>query len=234
MNIEDFKKAIEELGISYTDKQLENLEIYYEMLIDWNEKINLTTIIEKQDVYLKHYYDSMTLFNHLNFNEKTNLCDVGTGAGFPGMMIAIFFDNIDVTLVDSLQKRTKFLEEVKNKLKLKNVTIVHDRAETFALNNKEKYDFVTARAVASLRILVELCTPLLKVGGSFLAMKANISQEIIESESAINKLNCRIEKIDTFNLPNENSIRNIIVIKKVGKTDKDYPRKYDLIKKKPL
>lgn len=234
MNKDEFIKEVENLGIKQVEEKIEKLEKYYNLLIEWNEKINLTSITKKEDVYLKHFYDSLTLYKAIDLNKINTLCDVGTGAGFPGIVIKIFFPNINITLVDALNKRILFLNDVINKLELKNIKAVHARAEDFAKSNIEKYDIVTSRAVAKLNILNELCIPMVKVGGYFIAMKANIDEELKLSMDSINKLNSVLEEVIQFNLPVENSIRNLVKIKKSEESNKMYPRKFDKISKNPL
>ena len=234
MNLEYFIKEVNNLGINLTEKQLTQLEDYYKLLIEWNSKINLTRIVEKEEVYLKHFYDSLTLNKvdkyFMDLDKEITICDVGTGAGFPGIVLKIVFPNIKITLVDSLQKRINFLNELIKKLDLKNIETVHSRVEDYAKNNREKFDIVTSRAVANLRVLSELCIPLVKVSGYFIPMKANIEEEIEDSKKILNSLNSEISTIYTFNLPVENSIRNIIVIKKLAKTNPIYQRRIDKIK----
>ena len=230
MNIELFLEETKKLGINLTQQQLTQLEEYYNLLIEWNEKINLTRITEKGDVYLKHFYDSLTLVKVIDLNNDLSLCDVGTGAGFPGLVLKICFPNLKITLVDSLQKRINFLNEVITKLNLKNIEAVHDRAEDYAKKHREEYDIVTSRAVANLRVLSELTIPMVKVGGYFAPMKANVDDEIIEAKDIINKLSGKLERKETFNLPIEESIRNILLIKKESKTNPVYPRRMDKIK----
>lgn len=230
MNIELFIEETKKLGINLTEKELDQLEKYYNLLITWNEKINLTRIIEKKDVYLKHFYDSLTLIKVIDLTKDLSLCDVGTGAGFPGIVLKICFPNLKITLVDSLQKRINFLNEVINELNLKNIEAIHDRAEDYAKKHREEYDIVTSRAVANLRVLSELTIPMVKVDGYFAPMKANIEEEIIEAKDIIHKLNGKLEKKETFNLPIEDSLRNILLIKKVNKTNPIYPRRMDKIK----
>ena len=234
MNLEVFKKELEKLNINVNDTQLKQLEDYYNLLIDWNNKINLTAITEKEQVYLKHFYDSLTITKIINLNEIDSLCDIGTGAGFPGMVIKILFPNINVILVDSLNKRIEFLKIVKERLKLNKLEIYHDRAEEFAHNNIEKFDVVTARAVANLSTLLEYSIPMVKINKYFIPLKSNVDEEIINSKNALEKLNSIIEEKIEFLLPIENSKRTILKIKKVGKTNNKYPRKYKEIKEKPL
>lgn len=210
MNIELFIEETKKLGINLTDKQLSQLEEYYKLLVEWNEKINLTRIIEHGDVYLKHFYDSLTISKVIDLNQDLTLVDVGTGAGFPGIVLKIAYPNLKITLIDSLQKRVNFLNEVINKLGLNDIKAIHTRAE----DHKEKYDIVTSRAVANLKLLSTYCLPLVKENGYFIPMKANVEEEIIEAKDTIEKLHGKLEKQETFYLPIEESLRNILVIRK--------------------
>ena len=234
MNIAEFIKELEKLNIKITNKQLEQLEEYYNLLIEWNKVMNLTGITEKKDVYLKHFYDSLTIAKVIDLNTVNNLCDVGSGAGFPGIVIKILFPNLQITLVDSLNKRINFLNEVIAKLKLEKIETIHNRIEEFGSKNREKYDIVVARAVAQLNILLEYCLPITKINGYFIAMKGNCLEEITNSKKALIKLSSHIEETNIFNLPIENSNRTIIKIKKDAITNKKFPRKYSEIKKYPL
>lgn len=234
MKINEFTEELKKLGINITNEQIDLLEKYYNLLIEWNDKINLTAITDKEEVYLKHFYDSLTLIKAYDLTKKIKVCDVGTGAGFPGIVLKIVFPNIDIMLVDALNKRILFLNEVIDKLNLKNISAVHKRAEDFARENIEKFDLVTSRAVAKLNILSELCIPMVKIDGYFIAMKANIEEELSYSLSSIEKLGGNLEDVVSFNLPSENSNRNLIKIKKVKNTDIKYPRNFDKIKKNPL
>ena len=234
MKIDKFIEELKKLGIDITEDKLIKLEKYYNLLVIWNEKMNLTGITEKEEVYLKHFYDSLTIVKAVDLKNFNNLCDVGTGAGFPGMVLKIVFPNLNVTLVDSLNKRLEFLKEVIKELDLKNIEVIHARAEEYALKNREIYDIATARAVAPLPILLEYIMPLVKVNSYFIAMKANSKEEIENSKNALAKLSGNIEEIYEFNLPIENSYRTIIKIKKETKTNLKYPRKYSEIKKKTL
>ncbi len=226
MNIDTFIKEVKKLGINLTDKQLSQLEKYYNLLIEWNNKINLTRIVEKEDVYLKHFYDSLTISKVIDLNNSGSLCDIGTGAGFPGIVLKIVYPNLKVSLVDSLNKRIVFLNEVIKELELTDIVAIHERAE----NIKDKYDIVTSRAVANLKKLSEYCLPLVKENGYFIPMKANVEEELIEAKDTIKKLNGTLEKQETFYLPIEESIRNILLIKKESKTNPIYPRRMDKIK----
>ncbi len=230
MNLDLFIEETKKLGIELTSQQLEKLNQFYELLILWNQKMNLTRIIEKKDVYLKHFYDSLTLSKVIDLKQDLTLCDVGSGAGFPGIVLRICFPNLKITLLDSLQKRVNYLNEIIKELDLKNIEAIHTRAEDYAKQNREKFDIVTARAVANLKILSELCIPMVKVNGLFIAMKANIEEEIENSTEILKKLDSKIEKIETFYLPIENSIRNIIMIQKQKTTNNLYPRRIEKMK----
>ena len=231
MDKERFIEELKKIGINITDDQLNKLETYYNELIEYNKNVNLTRIVDKDEVYLKHFYDSLTLIKAIDLNKELSLCDVGTGAGFPGMVLAIVFPTLSVTLVDALQKRITFLDLIINKIGLKNVKTVHSRIEDYAKDNRECFDIVTSRAVANLRVLSEISIPLVKVNGYFIPMKANIDNEIEESKDILNKLDSIIENVIEFELPIENSKRTLIVIKKNKITNNKYPRRYDLIKK---
>ncbi len=234
MSIEKFKAELNQLGISYTDHQLFQLEQYYQLLLEWNQKMNLTAIIQKEEVYLKHFYDSLTLTKIINLNEQETLCDIGTGAGFPGIVLKIFFPHLKMTLVDSLQKRTIFLKNTIDVLQLKNVEVCNARAEEYALKNREKFDVVTARAVAHLRILLEYGIPMVNTDKYFIAMKGNINNELKESETTILKLGCEKQDILSFSLPMDAGNRTLILFRKKEKTNLLFPRKYNEMKKKSL
>jgi 16S rRNA (guanine527-N7)-methyltransferase len=237
MNVDQFQSALAEKGITLSAHQLQQYEQYYETLVEWNEKMNLTAITEKGDVYLKHFFDSISAAFYFDFNGEMTVCDVGAGAGFPSIPIKIAFPNIHVTIVDSLNKRINFLEHLATVLKLENVRFVHDRAETFGQNKqyREQFDVVTARAVARLSVLSELCLPLVKKGGVFLAMKAASAEDELKIGSkAIQTLGGSIVKKESFILPIENSERNIILIQKEKNTPKQYPRKPGTPNKMPI
>ena len=234
MNLNNFIKEVEKLNIHLSEKQLEQLEEFYNLLIDYNEKVNLTRITEKDDVYLKHFYDSLTLIKAIDLTKGLTICDVGTGAGFPGIVLKICFPQLKVTLVETLQKRVRFLYLVKEKLNLKDLFICKERAEIFARNNRNKYDLVTSRAMARLNILTEMCIPLVKVNGYFIPMKGSIEGELEEASNSIKELNSSLENVISFTLPIENSVRNLVIIKKIGDNKTIYPRSFSEIKKKPL
>ena len=233
MTNEEFIEKLKELNITLTKSQLNQLEKYYELLIEWNKKINLTRIVEKKDVYLKHFYDSITLIMAIDVTKNQELCDIGTGAGFPGIVLKIVFPNLNITLVDALNKRIEFLKLVIKELNLKNINAIHERAEVFIRQNKNKFDIITCRAVAKLNIISEICIPGLKINGYFIPMKAQIEEEIKDTKF-LDKLNSKLENIVSFKLPYENSIRNLVVIKKILSTNDMYPRNYDKISKYPL
>ena len=225
MNIEVFKEEVEKLGISLTDDQLNQLALFYQLLLSWNEKMNLTRITNQEEVYLKHFYDSLTLYKEIKLETVDTLCDVGSGAGFPGIVLKIVFPNLDITLIDSLQKRVNYLNEIIKELKLSNIRAIHTRCEDYARVNREKYEVVTARAVANLKVLSELCLPLVKENGYFIAMKGKATEELDGAKAMIGTLGGKIEHINEFSLPLEESNRTLIKIKKEKKTDKIYPRK---------
>lgn len=234
MSEKEFINALKEMDIILNDVQIEQLNNYYELLVEYNKVMNLTAITDKKDVYLKHFYDSITLNKIIDLIQIDTLCDIGTGAGFPGLVLKIVFPHLKVTLVDSLNKRINFLNTVIEKLNLENIEAIHERAEVFSKNNIEKYDVVTARAVAKLNILLELSIQAIKSNGYFIAMKSNVEEELNNIDKTLDKLNSKlVDKIE-FTLPIENSNRTLIKIEKIDKTPNIYPRKFEQIKKKPL
>lgn len=234
MNKKEFIEEIQKMGICLNSNQLNQLEKYYSLLIEWNQKINLTAITLEEEVYLKHFYDSISLFKIINLNQQMDLCDIGTGAGFPGIVLKIVFPKLKVTLVDSLNKRIKFLNLVIEELDLKDIETVHARAEEFSKENEEKYDIVTARAVSHLSNLLEYTAKLIKLNGYFIAMKSNVDSELSESQMACTILNLKLEEKIEFELPKEKSKRVLLKYGKYNKTPSKYPRKYSEIKKKRL
>ncbi len=233
MNKEEFISALKSLNINMTDKVLTDLDTYYKMLISYNSHTNLTRITEENEVYLKHFYDSLTLVKAINLNNQT-LLDIGTGAGFPGLVLKIVFPNLKVTLVDSLNKRITFLKSVIEKLNLKDIEAIHTRAEEYVLNKRESFDIVTSRAVANMSILSELCIPFVKIGGYFISMKADSKEELKIAETAIKTLGGVLKDNIIFKLPHDAGTRTLIKIEKIVKTSVKYPRKFNEIKKKPL
>lgn len=234
MKIDEFIESLRKLNIDITSRQLEQLEEYYNLLVEWNEKINLTRITLKDDVYLKHFYDSATIVKVIDLNKINNFCDFGTGAGFPGIVIKILFPSLNVTLVDSLNKRINFLNIVIEKLKLEKIVAIHSRIEDFARTHREKFDLVTARAVASLPVLLEYATGIIKKDKYFIAMKASIDEELEQSINAQKILKLKLIDKNSFLLPKENSVRNILLFQKQERTNLKYPRNPSEIKKKPL
>ena len=231
MSIEEFIKEVKKLNIEVTEQNLKDLEKYKDLLIEYNKKFNLTAIKTEEEIYLKHFYDSLTLTKGISLEGNLKLLDIGTGAGFPGLVLKIFYPNLEVTLLDSNNKKVTFLETVIKELNLKNITCIHNRAESLPDNYREYFDIVTSRAVAHLRILSELSIPYLKVDGKLIAMKGISDEEIKESEEMLNKLDSTITEVITFNLPIENSNRSLVIIKKQKETNKLYPRNYDKIVK---
>lgn len=239
MNIDIFKDLMcsygKRIDIEFNDKQLYQFYEYMNLLLEWNKKINLTAIIEVEEIILKHFIDSLTINKYIG--ENKTLVDVGTGAGFPGIPLKIYRPDLKVTLVDSLNKRINFLNEVISKLDLKDINTVHNRIEDFGKDKKyrESFDYVTARAVANLTTLSEYLIPISKVNGKCICMKGNdIEEEVNSSKNAINLLGGKINKIDYFELPNSDISRNIIVIDKIKETPNKYPRKAGLPSKEPL
>lgn len=233
MNKELFINELKKININLTDTMLEQLDTYYELLVTENKKYNLTSITDKEQVYLKHFYDSLTLSKAIELNNQS-LCDIGTGAGFPGMVLKIAFPNLNVTLVDATEKKCKFLKMVIDKLNLKGIEVINARAEEYSKENREVYDIVTSRAVAPLKHLLEYSIPLVKVDGTYIAMKSDIETELIGIENYENKLSLYNRKILKFTLPVEESTRTLISFNKSKKTNLLYPRRYNEIKKKSL
>ena len=219
MNKEEFISELKKIGIEISDEGLKKLDKYYELLKEWNEKINLTSIINYEEVYLKHFYDSLTLYRDIDLNNNLSLCDIGTGAGFPGLVLKIVFPSLKVTLVDSLLKRINFINLVINELNLRDITTYHERCEDFLLKNANSFDIVTSRAVCNLSLLAKMCLPLVKKNGYFIPMKAKCDEELKESENIIKKLFGNVIKIDKFTLPKEESNRTIIKIIKTNDTN---------------
>ena len=236
MKNEVFISELKKLGITLSENQLEQLSIYYNELINYNSHTNLTSIIDEESVYLKHFYDSLTITNYFDFTSNLKVLDIGTGAGFPGLVLKIFNPNLDVYLLDSNNKKTTFLKKTCGLLKL-DVTVITDRAEKYVKLVRESFDVVVSRAVAKTRILCELGLPYLKNNGHLLLMKASdelTQKELRESLRTIDVLHSKVNKISSFNMPIEGSRRNIIDIEKCAKIDLIYPRLYEKILKKPL
>ena len=232
---EKMQEKSKDLGVRFSVKQTEQFFEYMNLLIEWNEKMNLTAITEPDEIILKHFIDSITILKELEDGSK--LVDVGTGAGFPGIPLSIMNPTLKITLVDSLNKRLIFLQEVVNKLKLENIEIVHARAEEFGQNKKyrEQFDISTSRAVANLATLSEYLIPLVKIGGKVISMKAaEAKQELNEAKKAIEVLGGTVEKVDEFNLPQSDIGRTVIIIRKNKITPNKYPRKPGTPSKEPI
>ena len=237
MNEHQFIEALRAKGIDLSERQIEQFRTYFTELVEWNEKMNLTAITDEPSVYLKHFYDSITAAFYVDFSKEMTVCDVGAGAGFPSIPLKICYPHIELTIVDSLNKRITFLNHLADELQLENVHFVHARAEEFGKNKayREQFDLVTARAVARLSVLSELCVPLVKKGGQFVAMKGAAGpEELIDAKSALNILGVELVEQFDFELPEEDSERTLYVFDKVKTTPKKYPRKPGTPNKSPL
>lgn len=239
MEYEKFKlKLMQKLAcinIQLPESKIRDFYKYMEMLIEWNKKMNLTAIVEDDDVIDKHFIDSLTISQYIEDNES--VIDVGTGAGFPGIPLKIARDSLKIDLLDSLNKRVNFLNEVINKLKLKKITTIHSRAEDEASRKekRESYDIAVSRAVANLPILLEYLLPFVKLGGKCICMKGiNANEEVSNSAKALKELGGEIEDIKKLQLPNTDATRNIIIVRKVINTPKNYPRKAGTATKNPI
>lgn len=231
----NFKEELLKLNIELSDEASSRFDLYYKRLIAVNEVMNLTAITEEQEVYNKHFLDSLMIVKALDLNKEFTLCDVGSGAGFPSIPLSIVSNNAKVTIIDALNKRIKFLNDLILELGLKNVIALHERAEDYAKIKREFFDVTTARAVARLNILSELCLPLTKVGGYFIAMKGQGgNEEIKEAFKGIEILGGHVEKVISLELPDNAGARDIIIIKKIKETPKKYPRAFAKIKERPL
>lgn len=237
MNEKQFIEALAAKGIELSDAQIVQFRKYFELLVEWNEKMNLTAITDLEGVYLKHFYDSISPSFYFDFTKVISVCDVGAGAGFPSIPIKICFPHLHVTIVDSLNKRITFLNHLSEELGLENMEFVHARAEEFGQNAKyrEQFDVVTARAVARLSVLSELCIPLVKQGGSFVALKAAAgAEELKDAKKAISTLGASLKEEFGFLLPVEESERSLFVFDKIKQTPKKYPRKPGVPNKTPI
>jgi len=239
MKPEEFFKALADKGIELSEVQKEQFATYFHELVETNKVMNLTTITEEDQVYLKHFYDSIVLgfVDEKLLHEELTLCDVGSGAGFPSLPLKIINPKLKITIVDSLNKRIKFLDGLVEKLNLDNVSLVHGRAEEVGKNPqfRESFDVVTARAVAAMNVLTEFCLPLVKIGGQFVAMKSEKAPEELEvAQYAIKTLGGEIKQQESVELPNDAGLRNFIFVGKISKTPKKYPRKPGDPARKPL
>ncbi|MCD8844096.1 16S rRNA (guanine(527)-N(7))-methyltransferase RsmG [Staphylococcus gallinarum] len=236
MGVEWLTKQLSTHGIELSEQQQQQFQTYYQMLVEWNEKMNLTSITEEHEVYLKHFYDSIAPSFYADFSQSMSLCDVGAGAGFPSIPLKIIFPNLKVTIVDSLNKRIQFLNQLADALGLQDVSFVHDRAETFGKGvYRESYDIVTARAVARLSVLSELCIPLVKKGGQFIALKsAKGDEELEEAAFGIGVFGGKVIDKISYELPEDAGDRQMMIIEKRSQTPKKYPRKPGTPNKSPL
>jgi len=232
-----FAQQVGQLGIQLTKEQLAQFEVYYSLLVEWNEKMNLTGITERDAVYEKHFYDSLTIAGVVQFANQSSIADIGSGAGFPSIPLAIVYPHLQVTIIDALAKRIRFLEEVTLQLGLTKVLCLHSRAEDAARKreHRDHYDVVTARAVARLAVLNEFCLPFVRPGGVFIAMKGtDISSELDEGRYSVTKLNGKIQDVKRLTLPTEGADRHLVICAKKGPTPSTYPRKSGIPLKSPL
>ena len=233
MNKEQFINELKKIDINISVDTLSKLEEYYQILVEENKKYNLTAITEEEQVYLKHFYDSLCIIKIIDLKDQY-LLDIGTGAGFPGLVLKIVFPELKIDLLDSTNKKCLFLQMVIDKLQLKNVNVINARAEEYAKDNREKYDIVTSRAVAPLKHLLEYSIPTLKVNGNFISLKSNIDKELRNINNYYNKLHLSNEEIIKYELPYEKSLRTLYKVTKNNKTPSIYPRQYSQIKKKDI
>jgi len=232
-----FENMLHYLNIDYTNDMLVQFDQYYDLLMEWNKVMNLTGITEYEEVITKHFIDSLSIVKAIDVNDISNVIDVGTGAGFPGIPIKIAFPHINITLLDSLNKRIKFLNDVIDGIGLKCITAIHGRAEEYAKKKeyRERYDLCVSRAVANLASLSEYCIPYVKIGGQFISYKSGlIDEELNLSKNAIRTLGGKINCIVKFNLPETDISRSLVIINKIKKTEYRYPRKSGLPTKEPL
>lgn len=234
MNREVFLQELTNLGITFNKEMLDKLELYVEFLLEYNSHINLTAIKTKEEVYLKHFYDSLTLCKIVDLTKEGTLLDIGSGAGFPGMVIKIFFPHLQVFLVDSNNKKTKFLDQLKQKLNVDNLEVINNRIENITSRFLNSIDIITARAVTNMPVLTELAMPLVKKDKYFIAMKGSNKEEIKNAYNAIKVMNGVIDDIQEFELPNNAGERTLIKIKKAKETNISKLRSYEKIIKKPL
>lgn len=232
-----FINCLKSMDLSLSDDQIIQFEKYYDLLIEWNNKMNLTAITDFDDVILKHFLDSISIVKYVDFSRIKKCIDIGTGAGFPGIPLAIVFPEIQFTLLDSLNKRVKFLKEVSELLGLNNIEEIHGRAEDYAsnMNYREMYDLCVSRAVSKLSVLSEYCMPYIKVGGKFVSYKADhIEDELMDAKNAIYQLGGKLQKTYSFELFDSGNHRTFVVIDKKRQTPKKYPRAAGIPNKKPL
>ena len=229
MNKESFQKYLKELNIDIDEITLNKFEKYKELLQEYNKKFNLTSIIEDEDIYLKHFYDSLCILKTNKIKDNMKILDIGTGAGFPGIPLGIIIPSLQITLVEANNKKCEFLKVIKENLNLENIEIINKRAEDYVKTNRETFDIATSRAVSHIKVLLELEIPSLKINGCFIPLKGEIKEELSSSKDLINKLNSKIENIIEYDLPNNAGKRTIPIIIKEKETDNLYPRNYSKI-----
>ncbi len=231
MTKEEFILYCDKLNIKISEELYNKFFTYFEMLVEWNNKFNMTTILEEKDVFLLHFYDSLCLSKVVDLNKEVSLCDFGTGAGFPGLPIAIVFPKVSITLVESNQKKCMFLNAVKESLKLENITIINDRIENYSSKEREKFDIVTCRAVTSIPMILEMATSLVKVNGFLVPLKSNCEEELVKYSYLESEIGIKLIQKEVYTLPINDAYRVIPVYKKEKVTDKKYPRSYNSLLK---
>lgn len=238
MSPQEFQQALNKEGVNLSPQQLAQFQLYLDLLIQTNKVVNLTSITDPAEIYVKHFYDSaVALLVQPQLQQAVSLADIGSGAGFPGLVLKIINPQLQLTIVDSLQKRINFLEQVVQKLQLTNVQLIHARAEEFGRQKeyREHFDFVTARAVAKLPALLELCLPVVKLEGTFIALKSQQAQnELDQAQNALQVLGGQVTKLQQWQLPEQAGVRELILIQKIHKTPAKYPRKPGTPTKQPL